>query len=1575
MKVKVSLALPHRELLDITIACDVTTTVNDVARALIRSGTYQASSNVDAFQPLKSGHVTLLAGPEPTQEYLLDPLAPLGQSGLQSGWRVRVAGEFDEAAPRLIPQIGSVEVVDGKQAGTVFSLVAGQNLIGRDGVSRVQLEDRSVSRRHAVIEAGHQLILHDLGSANGIAIRGKRYQAVPIDHTVEVVLGSVTLRITPDTQTHHIAETDLDHRQAHTRAPRVDPYFPPSTRELPAPPQHTGGSRIPLLAMLAPMLMGGAMFALTRSPMSLMMAAFSPIMMVGSWFDGHLTSRRKHRRDERAFSETLERERTTLADLSATEIATRAAETPTLEEIAQAMRERGRLLWARRPEHRSFLEVRLGEGMLPSRTRVTLPARGEAAGAQWESLLALQHDFAAVDPVPVIERFDRCGSIGVVGDTTLSFGLARALLIQLVGLHSPAELSIAAFVGNRTESRTEASGSPWEWLKWLPHVDPVGGPIAAWQLADEKRAAARLLIALEHTAALRRAAPRGDAQTVRSHDPLDDGAVNNDGPVNRLPITPAVVVLVLDAEVLPEHRARLIALAEEGPDLGIHFLWVATSSAHVPAACRTFGEIASEQHGNNGAGRDASVSFVRQRRVLRLSTVESLGADAAADLARAISPVDDAASRGLDESDLPDAVQLREIQAVDVLGGSAPILQNWERSGSLVGTWQSGAPREAMQLAAVVGQGSESLARVDLRAHGPHALVGGTTGAGKSEFLQSWIMSLAANISPDRLTFLLVDYKGGAAFAECVGLPHTVGLVTDLSPHLVRRALISLRAELRRREELLAEHGAKDLITMEQRSDPAAPPVIVIVIDEFATLVRDVPEFIDGVIDIAQRGRSLGLHLVMATQRPAGVVTDNLRANTNLRIALRMSDEAESSDVLGVPDAAFFAAETPGRAAMKVGPGRLEHFQTGYLGGRTSHESSEAGLQICTLRSVEGEPWSIPAASAPEATRNRAPVARDIERLRDSVIAAAAHGGLAAPRKPWLEPLPNWLPLETLDRDSGEGQGLVLGLVDLPETHAQSPARIDFDEAGNVAIFGASGAGKTTALLTIAAAASSAAATNPVNIYAIDAGGGALNALDKLPTVGAVAQLADAELTQRVLRALSEVVSERGTRFAAARASSLSEYRTSGAPGAAREARTLLLVDGFAALTHSLDGLGQRGAASLQLSEIMRAGRAVGVHVVLTADRASAVSAALAASVQERIVLRLASAHEYAYVDVTPDTLEGAAPGRAVFAGSRNDVQLACVGRSPDLSAQAAALEELAEQLCTTDLVPAPRIRNAPEALALGELSVEVSGRPVFGIDTRTLTAIGLPVEGLGVIAGPAGSGLTTAARSCVHAITRWATQRGEEVDRVLLSFASEAEMPQWGTSWEHAAHGETKVEALARDLVAALGGRPHARAQDFAGALAGGAVGDTLGGVLGLGRDTRTDTGVASTGTAGSEGGESRAFEFPAPGRRGVIVVERPVDAEGTAALPQLVALAKAAKRASVLVLFEFEQGAGGAVWELFTALKQPAWGLSLQPDEGEGQTPFRESVGRVARSDFPPGRGFAIERGRVTPVHVAQP
>ena len=242
-------------------------------------------------------------------------------------------------------------------------------------------------------------------------------------------------------------------------------------------------------------------------------------------------------------------------------------------------------------------------------------------------------------------------------------------------------------------------------------------------------------------------------------------------------------------------------------------------------------------------------------------------------------------------------------------------------------------------LRAPIGVGPAGPLELDLVEHGPHALIGGTSGAGKSELLQSIVAALIHEYPPTRLTFLFVDYKGGAASVVFNDVPHTVGYVTNLEANLSLRALTSLRAELNHRMRLM-EGKAKDLAEMLERYPDEAPPSLVIVVDEFATLVKEVPDFVAGVVDIAQRGRSLGVHLILATQRPSGSVNENILANTNLRISLRMLDGMESKTIIGIGSAAEIPLPLKGRGFARLGPARPRRVPVGVHRVRRSRRST-----------------------------------------------------------------------------------------------------------------------------------------------------------------------------------------------------------------------------------------------------------------------------------------------------------------------------------------------------------------------------------------------------------------------------------------------------------------------------------------------------------------------------------------------------------------------------------------------------------------------------------------------------------
>ncbi|WP_157002691.1 FtsK/SpoIIIE domain-containing protein [Agromyces laixinhei] len=834
----------------------------------------------------------------------------------------------------------------------------------------------------------------------------------------------------------------------------------------------------------------------------------------------------------------------------------------------------------------------------------------------------------------------------------------------------------------------------------------------------------------------------------------------------------------------PADLSRLVELGEEGADYGVHLLWLAREPGALPLVCRTFLDV-----DDTGS---AQVGFVRTGTTVALAGVEMTSAREAAESARLLAPLEDVVSPVIDESDLPRSVSFLDLFDEPLADAPSAVTARWAKNDSLKRAWTPGARRAPGGIRALLGQGPAEPFYVDLRRNGPHALVGGTTGSGKSEFLQTWILGMATEYSPDRVTFLLVDFKGGSAFADCADLPHTVGLVTDLNSHLARRALTSLRAELKYRENLLNTKGAKDLETLEARSDVDAPPALVIVIDEFATLLAEVPEFIDGVVDVAQRGRSLGLHLVMATQRPAGIIKDNLRANTNIRIALRVADEADSTDVVGIDRAAHFDPEIPGRAAAKLGPGRVRDFQTAYLGGwSAAGEQAAAVITASDLDFGPGEAWAQRQAgeSSPSAPR-------DIERLSSTIRSAATGSAVAAPRRPWLSQLPAILELVPAGPTRA---GYAVGLVDEPERQRQRQLNVDFDGQGNLAIIGTSGSGKTAALRTIAAAASAGAVASPVHVYGLDFAGGGLTSLETLPTVGSIIDGRDTERVTRLIRHLAATIDERAARFAAVCAATLTEYRS--ITGRTNEARIVMLLDGIGAFRAEHE-FTNSGRLFDTFTRILATGRQLGVHVVITADRLGALPSSLLPSIPTRLVLRLASSTDYAMAGVPDDVLVEAPAGRGLLQG--HEIQFAVMGGSEELAKQASATEALAAELTSAGVISAPGIARLPEHIPLGEFPATTATLPTIGVADETLEPVGLPLDGLFVVTSPFGSGRTTAMRTIIASVR---SARPELKPYLLVARRSSLVE---ATEWDEYSSDADEAESLATRLAGALE-LPHA--------------------------------------------------------------------------------------------------------------------------------------------------------------------
>ena len=1378
MRVKLTYRRADGSSSDIVVTADARSTIAELAQTIER---------VDpvGFAPtVPSGSRTLAALlPGQTEPVVLPPDAPLGEAWIGSGAVVQVVDKAAASRPdmRSGPVRAVVRVVSGPGAGRAIDLHAGSYVVGRAADSDIVLEDPLVSKRHARIEVGEEIELVDLGSANGIEVDGGAVTRVHVHEPLQLTLGDTSLRIEPRAvavQTGLVAKAGP---VPFVRSPRVEPRYQGVEFAPPDVPVEQDKPPFNPFMLIAPVLMGGGMFMLTQNPMSLMFVVMSPVMMMGNFLNQRRGAKFKRKRAVARFESHLAGLREELAKEAVVERRARLQESvATPLALAEANR-RGPLLWTRRPEHWSFLNVRFGIATMPTRCTISQPSRGELVAEYQQALDELVSKHVDVEGVPVIENLHDAGSVGVAGPPEIAEGSLAAVLVQLTALHSPAELVTCALVPPTWSERLQ-------WLKWLPHSSSAHSPLEGPHLADSASSASVLLAQLEELVAarLQKAQQRG---AVRAQDgALDRGATVGVRDVGgyKAPIPAVVVVIAAGVDL---DTARLAQLTELGADAGVFPIWVAPDVADLPAACRTFLSF-------DEAGR-ATVSYVRLGRVVEDVQVEQVDSETSLAFARRLSPVFDAGAVVEDSSDLPRSISLVTLLGHDMFSDPAAVVDRWRENSSLVAPLEPGqAPRgrrKAGPLRAIVGSAGVDPLHLDLRSQGPHALVGGTTGAGKSEFLQAWVLGLAAEYSPQRVTFLFVDYKGGSAFAECVNLPHCVGLVTDLSPHLVRRALTSLRAELHYRERLFNRKKAKDLLELEKRGDPEAPPALVLVFDEFAALVSDVPEFVDGVVDIAQRGRSLGIHLVMATQRPAGVIKDNLRANTNLRVALRMADESDSTDVIGVPDAAAFDPSIPGRGVVKSGPGRLHPFQSAYAGGWTSAAPSRAGVEVAHLRFGAEVRWEEPvdedAAPAPE--EDLGP--NDQQRLVRTIRLASRQAGLAPPRRPWLPELAPLYDLTKLrQRTDAE---LLLGVSDHPAHQEQIPVYFRPDTDGHLAVYGTGGTGKSTTLRTLAAAAGITPRGGPVHVYGLDFAAGGLRMLEDLPHVGAVIPGDDVDRVVRLFRTLREELDRRAPLFAEASAASITEYRE--LANAPELARILVLLDGFPAFRDDFEVGPGRSQWYEVFRDVLAEGRQLGIHVALTADRPGSVSTSVRSAVQRNVLLRLAD-DSYRVLDEPDDVLSaGSPPGRAVMGGL--ETQIAVVGGLASVAEQARATKELGAAMLRAGVRPAPVVGSLPTEYPASQLPDSVDGLPVLGLSDVDLGPVGFDPDGVLLLAGPPGSGRTNAAAALALALRR----AGTDVRCYLVADSRSPLVAAGG--WTDVASGVEQVTALAQNLTAAI--------------------------------------------------------------------------------------------------------------------------------------------------------------------------
>jgi S-DNA-T family DNA segregation ATPase FtsK/SpoIIIE len=1337
MKVKLTLQRQGVEPADVVVTADSTATASDVAR-------YIADADPARTVIAAEHDVLTLAVAPPTSDLLvpLEPGIPIGEAPIGSGFAASVVnlGPRHESSGEERRVVGLLRATDGPLRGQEFPLREGHASIGRGAENDIVLADLMVSKRHARVEVGSTVELVDLNSVNGVIVDGSQVQRVKLVPGKPFVIGGTTLvmHLTRDVVA-PAADPVLEQGGGllFNRSPRVEVRYPGTEHPPPRLPTEMSQKLFPWTVLVAPIIMAVSIYAITGRERALLLILMTPLMALGNYINQHRQAGAKRNHEARLFERQFEKLEEVFYRSKPEEELARNQEVPPVAEVFEHSMRLGQMLWTRRPEHWNFLAVRLGTSRATSRNSIAKQDSQDGLPEYIERVERLKERYRYVDDVPLLESFPAVGSIGVAGPVGPASDAMRGLAVQLFGLHAPNEVVAVAF--------SDADWTPeLDWLKWLPHTTSVTNPFRDLPLADSAPTANALLSSLEEYVMRAGSKPEHRGPFAEHWNPMRYGTdAHRAGQETNSRVQVSVIVFVTNDA--PVDRARLTQVLERGADVGVHAVFVSPTVESLPAACRSYMDV------TNGLA-DTTVGLVRNGDLYEHVKVEGVSNAYMDMFAKRISPVVDASTVVHDSSDIPNSVMFLSLVGREVAEDPAAVVERWRQNNTIIDRTDVPKPRlkKAGNLRAIIGQGATDAMTLDLRTQGPHALVGGTTGAGKSEFLQAWVLGIATAHSPDRVTFLFVDYKGGSAFADCVELPHCVGLVTDLSPHLVRRALTSLRAELHHREHLFNRKKAKDLLELEKRQDPETPPALVLVIDEFAALASEVPEFVDGVVDIAQRGRSLGIHLIMATQRPAGVIKDNLRANTNLRVALRMADESDSRDVVDDPVAASFPPTLPGRGIAKTGPGRLTPFQSAYAGGWSREdEVVTADVRVAELKFGSVTEWE-PERAAESESEDEDLGPNDQKSVVTTIIRAADAAGLPPPRRPWLDDLAHVVDLRDL---AIEGDGRVLlGLADLPERQRQDPTYFVPDRDGSLLVFGTSGSGKSTLLKTVATAAGMRPDLGEVEVYGLDFASGALGAIDRLPHVGSVIDGDDSERVQRLLRTLDQELDRRSQAFAKASAANLSEYRELVDPAMPR---ILVLIDNFPEFKKEWELTSARAPFYQVFMRILGEGRPLGVHAVITADRSGSVPTAVAANISRRVIMRLGDPNQYTLLGAPKDVLDDqSVPGRAIV--DKNEVQLAVLGGTTNVAEQTKVLEKLAAELRERGVRDVPEIGALPTKVAHTTLPDRVDGQPVFGIADDSLAARGFDPVGSFVVTGPPQSGKTNALRALVAAVERF---------------------------------------------------------------------------------------------------------------------------------------------------------------------------------------------------------------------------
>lgn len=780
-----------------------------------------------------------------------------------------------------------------------------------------------------------------------------------------------------------------------------------------------------------------------------------------------------------------------------------------LEEVKMIIMNKKRNLWEREIKQSDFLDLRLGVGSTELVGNIKFPERKFTV--EEDSLKELVYKIASesrllVD-VPISLSFVKNYISAIIGEGHQKQKFIEGLILQMIAFHSYEDLKIVLLTNQKSVSK-------WDYLKVLPHCwnNDKSLRFFASNIDDMKE----LSLYLEKEFQKRNT--RDNELSIN----VDDKDYDN--------YSPYYVIITDDYKMVRDLEIIKDVAAQE-KNCGFSLVIISPRLTNLPNECKTFVSIGDQKSGvfENELVSNKQKEFVADYDdALDMNLYCQKLANIPIDIAK-------------EEKNIPNVVSFLEMYNVGMI-----------EQLNILNRWKNSDPTKSLQVPIGVDKNGDQF-KLDLheKFYGPHGLVAGMTGSGKSELIISYILSMAINFNPYEASFVLIDYKGGGLAGVFqnketgMKLPHLAGTITNLDTIEMNRALASIQSELRRRQRKFNEardslnESTIDIYKYQRlyREGKVKEPIshLFIISDEFAELKSQRPEFMDQLISTARIGRSLGVHLILATQKPAGVVDDQIWSNSKFKICLKVQDRSDSMDMIKCPDAA--ALKNPGRFYLQVGYNELFALGQSAWAGAQYYPTEKRKKKVDTGVDFIDNVGSI--IKSFDTSDNLPPVksaGEELPNIIKYIVNVAKEENISIPQL-WLDKIPAYIYIKDLKKKYNyqiktDGVELVIGEYDDPDNQSQNILTLPLSEEGNTIIFGSSGSGKELLLSTIIYSAITTYNPEEINFYIMDFGAETLKMFEKAPQIGGILGSMDKEKIENLFKMILDTIDERKRLFA-----------------------------------------------------------------------------------------------------------------------------------------------------------------------------------------------------------------------------------------------------------------------------------------------------------------------------------------------------------------------------------------------------------------------------------------------------------